>query len=74
LAGWLPNPDFLDAFTGTHLWAHRFDGSLDDIFHFQDQVAVSVAGTIEPRLRLAEIERASRKPAERLDATLPSMR
>ena len=58
----------IDTATGAHLWADRFDGSLDDIFDLQDQVASGVAGAIEPRLRLAEIERASRKPTENLDA------
>jgi adenylate cyclase len=58
----------IDTATSTHIWADRFDGTLDDIFELQDQVAASVAGAIEPRLRLAEIERASRKPAESLTA------
>jgi adenylate cyclase len=58
----------IDTATGAHIWAERFDGALDDIFDLQDQVAGSVAGAIEPRLRLAEIERVSRKPTERLDA------
>jgi adenylate cyclase len=40
----------VDALTGTHLWADRFDGSLEDIFELQDKVAISVAGIIEPRL------------------------
>src|SRR6202045_2720931 len=38
----------IDALSGTHLWAHRFDGSLEDVFDFQDRVASSVAGVIEP--------------------------
>jgi adenylate cyclase len=58
----------IDTATGAHLWADRFDGALDDIFELQDQVASSVAGAIEPRLRQAEIERAIRKPTENLDA------
>jgi TolB-like protein/class 3 adenylate cyclase len=58
----------IDAATGNHIWADRFDGALDDIFDLQDQVASSVVGAIEPRLRQSEIERASRKPTERLDA------
>ena len=58
----------IDTATGAHIWADRFDGALDDIFELQDQVASSVAGAIEPRLRMAEIERASRKPTESLDA------
>ena len=58
----------IDALTGIHLWADRFDGALDNVFNLQDQVASSVAGAIEPKLRQSEIERASRKPAESLDA------
>ena len=58
----------IDTATGAHIWADRFDGALDDIFELQDQVASSVAGAIEPRLRLAEIDRARRKPTENLDA------
>jgi TolB-like protein/Flp pilus assembly protein TadD len=58
----------IDAVTGNHLWADRFDGALDDIFELQDRVASSVVGAIEPRLRLSEIERASRKPTESLGA------
>src|SRR5262249_56782427 len=58
----------IDTATRAHIWADRFDGVLDDIFELQEQVASSVAGAIEPRLRLAEIERARRKRTESLDA------
>jgi adenylate cyclase len=58
----------IDATTGAHIWADRFDGSLDDIFELQDQVASSVVGAIEPRLRQSEFERVTRKPTESLDA------
>src|SRR6202035_1497505 len=58
----------IDTATGAHIWADRFDGMLDDIFELQDQVASSVAGAIEPKLRQSEIERATRKPTESLDA------
>jgi TolB-like protein len=58
----------IDAAIGAHIWADRFDGALDDIFELQDQVAGSVAGAIEPKLRQSEIERVSRKPTESLDA------
>jgi len=58
----------IDTATGAHIWADRFDGTLDDIFELQDQVASSVAGAIEPKLRQSEIERSSRKPTESLDA------
>jgi hypothetical protein len=58
----------VDATTGAHLWADRFDGGLDDIFDLQDRITASVAGAITPKLDLAEIERAKRKPTESLDA------
>jgi adenylate cyclase len=58
----------IDASTGAHLWAERFDGELSDIFGLQDRVTASVVGTIAPRLEQAEIERAKRKPTESLDA------
>ena len=58
----------IDAGTGAHLWAERFDGGLEDIFDLQDQVTASVVGAIAPKLERAEIERARRKPTESLDA------
>jgi adenylate cyclase len=58
----------IDTATGAHLWADRFDGSLDDIFDLQDQVTARVVGVISPKLEQAEIERSSRKPTEILDA------
>ncbi len=58
----------IDTGTGAHIWAERFDGTLDDVFELQDQVASGVVGAIEPRLRQSEIERASRKPTDSLDA------
>jgi TolB-like protein/Tfp pilus assembly protein PilF len=58
----------IDASTGAHLWADRFDGALDDIFDLQDQVTASVVGAISPKLEQAEIERAKRKPTGSLDA------
>jgi adenylate cyclase len=58
----------IDTASGAHIWADRFDGALDDIFELQNQVASNVVGAIEPKLRQSEIERASRKPTESLDA------
>ena len=58
----------IDATTGMHLWADRFEGTLDDIFELQDQIAASVVGAIAPQLERAEIERAKRKPTESLTA------
>jgi tetratricopeptide (TPR) repeat protein len=58
----------VDASTGGHLWAERFEGGLGDIFDLQDQVTASVVGAIAPKLEQAEIERVKRKPTESLDA------
>lgn len=58
----------INASTGAHLWAERFEGRLDDIFELQDQIATSVAGAIAPQVELAEIERAKSKPTASLNA------
>jgi|RhiMethySRZTD1v2_1073278.scaffolds.fasta_scaffold25650_7 TolB-like protein len=58
----------IDASVGTHLWADRFDGAIEDVFELQDQVTASVVGAIAPKLEQAEIERAKSKPTESLDA------
>jgi len=58
----------IDAITGTHLWADRFDGSLEDVFELQDRVAVSVAGVIEPALQAAEMRRSATRPTTDLTA------
>jgi len=52
----------IEAETGTHLWADRFDGSMEDVFDLQDQVASSVAGVIEPTLQAAETAHSARRP------------
>ena len=57
----------IDATTGAHLWADRFDGGLEDVFDLQDRITASVVGAIAPTLLKAEIERARRKPVENLD-------
>jgi len=58
----------IDATTGAHLWADRFDGSLEDVFDLQDKVASSVAGVIEPALQAAETARAAHQPTSDLTA------
>jgi TolB-like protein len=58
----------IDALTGTHLWAGRYDGSLEDVFELQDRVAVSVAGIIEPALQAAEMRRSAARPTTDLTA------
>jgi len=52
----------IEAQTGSHLWADRFDGPLEDVFELQDAVAISVAGVIEPTLQAAEIRRSAEIP------------
>src|SRR5438552_1711003 len=49
----------IDATNGAHLWADRFDGSLEDVFELQDEVALSVAGVIEPTLQAAAVARSA---------------
>jgi adenylate cyclase len=58
----------IDATNGAHLWADRFDGSLEAVFDLQDKVASSVAGVIEPALQAAEIRRSSERPTGDLRA------
>jgi adenylate cyclase len=58
----------IDAATGAHVWAQRFDRRLEDIFALQDEITLNVVGAIEPSLRDAEIERAKRKRPDSLDA------
>jgi TolB-like protein/class 3 adenylate cyclase len=58
----------IEAATDRHLWADKFDGSLEDVFDLQDRVTSSVIGLIAPKLQQAEIERARQKPTENLDS------
>src|SRR5262245_35018802 len=58
----------IDVSSGTHLWADRFEGAIEDVFELHEQVTAMVVGAIGPQLRLAEMERARRKPTESLDA------
>ncbi|HEY2473259.1 MAG TPA: winged helix-turn-helix domain-containing protein [Candidatus Cybelea sp.] len=58
----------LDAATATHIWSERFEGTLEDVFALQDQIATSVVGAILPQLETAEIERARRTPTTNLSA------
>ena len=44
----------VDASTGHHIWADRFDGDLVDVFDLQDQITSSVIGAIQPSIRAAE--------------------
>ena len=58
----------IDAVSGNHIWAQRYDREVADIFELQDEITSNVVATIEPQLYAAEDFRAMRKPPERLDA------
>jgi adenylate cyclase len=58
----------IEAATGGHVWADRFEGASDDVFELQDRITDSVVGAIEPSLRRAETARAWAKPTDNLDA------
>ena len=58
----------IDAETGAHLWADRFEGGLDDVFDLQDKVTERVVGVIEPSVQRSEIERSRRKRPGNLEA------
>jgi TolB-like protein len=58
----------IDSQNGAHLWADRFEGSLEDVFDLQDKVASSVAGVIEPALQAAETVRSANRPTNDLTA------
>jgi TolB-like protein len=58
----------IEARTGTHLWADRFDGDMSDAFELQDRIAESAAAVIEPKLRFAESERVRRTPPQSMAA------
>jgi len=62
------NAQLIDAESGAHVWADRYDRDHSDIFVVQDEITASVAGVIEPALAEAEQRRVLRKPPERLDA------
>jgi len=58
----------IEAETGAHLWADRFDGALSDVFDLQDRITESVVGVVEPSVRQSEIDRSRRKHPESLGA------
>jgi len=58
----------VEAESGRHIWAERYDRAVDDVFALQDEITASVVGAIEPSLRQAEIERVRRKRPDSLDA------
>lgn len=68
------NAQLIDATTGHHIWAKRYDRDLDDIFALQDEITETIVASIEPELERAEQQRASHKHPDSLDAWEHSIR
>lgn len=64
----------IDATTGNHLWAERYDRDLHDIFAIQDEITETVVATIEPQLYAAESDRSRKKDPNNIDAWDMTMR
>jgi TolB-like protein len=62
------NAQLIDASTGGHIWADRFDGALEDVFELQDRITEQVVTAVAPHVFSAEVERARRKPTNDLQA------
>jgi TolB-like protein len=58
----------IDAETGNHIWADRYDRALEDVFAVQDEITKAVVAAILPAVADAELRRALRKPPESLGA------
>jgi len=58
----------IEAETGAHIWADRYDGTLEDVFDLQDKITTAIIGILEPNIQRAEVERARRKRPDNLDA------
>ena len=64
------NVQFIDAETGSHLWAERFDKPLADLFDMQDEIVARLAGALNTELVVAEARRAETAPNPELDGPL----
>jgi adenylate cyclase len=62
------NAQLIDAVTGGHLWAERYDGKLDDIFALQDEMTGKIISALQIRLTAGERARVERKPTGNLEA------
>jgi adenylate cyclase len=58
----------IEAASGNHIWAERYDRKMDDIFELQDEITLTIAAAVEPEMAGLERERAMQKPTEDLDA------
>lgn len=61
------NAQLIDAVSGNHIWAERFDSPLESLFDLQDDIVSRIAGSLQPELYSAEVTRAKRKNQENLD-------
>ena len=64
------NVQLIDAETGNHLWAERFDKPLADLFDMQDEIVARLAGSLSTELVAAEARRAEQAPNPELDGPL----
>lgn len=64
----------IDASTGAHVWAERFDGDIGDVFNLQDEVTIAVVSAIEPAMFKAEAQNARVRRPDNLDAWSATMR
>jgi adenylate cyclase len=58
----------VEAATGAHVWADRFERDLSDIFALQDEITEQIVAAVEPNVQASEIKRARAKPTESLTA------
>lgn len=62
------NAELIDVVANHSVWAERFDGANTDLFEFQDRIVARIVGSLEPRVRAVEVERAREHPTKNLDA------
>jgi len=62
------NVQLLDAHVGLHLWGHRIDREIEDVFVVQDEITSTVVSTLAGRVEAARLAQARRAPPERLEA------
>ena len=53
------NAQLIEAATGNHIWADRFDGEIDEVFDLQDRITEGVVGAVEPSVRHANFRHLS---------------
>ena len=58
----------IDASTGKHIWAERYDRQLDDFFAVQDEITENVVASLEPHIYAEEGFRAANRPPDSIDA------